>query len=269
MKKILSTLLILAVFVGMFTVLTITASADETASQDGIELSIATDKDNYKSGEDINVTITVKNNNTYDVNGLNLWVEAPEGLSIKSGDLSKNIDLAAGAELTNQVSAVETPDDNNNSGDNTGSESNPKTGDTSFVLLAVLMAVSAAGIVLAVKHRKNSTKVMSLVLCVLMAAAVIPFSAFAEEHDSVIGITVNKTITVDGDKFEIKATLANIAGEYAVDMFFFEGTLKLEENGKASVITTLGDPAAHWRWRLSVHTPPRATRRPACSQMAS
>ncbi|MBQ1413613.1 MAG: hypothetical protein IIY93_10535, partial [Clostridia bacterium] len=58
------------------------------ADQDGISLSVETDKESYESHQKIDVTVTVKNTNDYTIDNVSVTVELPEGLSLVSGDLS-------------------------------------------------------------------------------------------------------------------------------------------------------------------------------------
>ena len=60
--KVLSALLILF---ALFSV--IPQMAVFAAGQDGITLSVETDKDSYESGQEIDVTVTVKNSNDYSI----------------------------------------------------------------------------------------------------------------------------------------------------------------------------------------------------------
>ncbi len=228
MKKTLSVLLALVMTICMLTTTAMVASAAETDTQSGIEATLVTDKDAYSSGEDIKVTVNVKNTNTYDVNDVSITVELPEGLTLKSGDLSiSGVDIAAGEIYSKEVVAIkgastpptdtptDTPTDkpstgNHNTGNNgNGNANNPQTGDSSNIVLWVaLMAISAAGIFLTVKFRKMSKKFLSLFLCVAMVCAIVPTGAFAAEGDtSTVNITVDKTITVDGNECTIKASV--------------------------------------------------------------
>lgn len=68
MKKTLSVLLTLVMTICMLMTTAMVASAAETDTKSGIEATLVTDKDAYSSGEDIKVTVNVKNTNTYDVN---------------------------------------------------------------------------------------------------------------------------------------------------------------------------------------------------------
>lgn len=226
MKKTLKVLLLLVLLICMLATTTFVASAAETSSQNGIEATIITDKDAYSSGEDINVTIVVKNTNTYDVNDVSITVELPEGLTLKSGDLSvSDVNIAAGESYSKDVIAVkeastpptddptDKPTDNSSTGNpdngnnNNGNTNSPQTGDSSNVLLWIaLMAISVAGIFLLVKFRKKATKFLSLFLCAVMVCTIVPTGAFAAEPDTV-DITVDKAITVNGSKMIIKAAI--------------------------------------------------------------
>ncbi len=250
MKKTLSVLLALVMTICMLMTTAMVASAAETDTKSGIEATLVTDKNAYSSGEDINVTVNVKNTNTYDVNDVSITVELPEGLTLKSGDLSiSDVDIAAGETYSKEVVAVketstpptdnptdtptdkptdkpaDTPTDkpstgNPNTGNNgNGNATSPQTGDNSnIVLWVVFMMASAAGIFLTVKFRKKATKFLSLFLCVVMVCAIVPTGAFAAEGDTnTVNITVDKTITVDGTEIVIKASIACISNDDATD----------------------------------------------------
>lgn len=55
-----------------------------TETQDGIEVSYITDRSEYDEGDSIVVTISVKNNNDYDVNNIKIEGYVPEGYSIEN-----------------------------------------------------------------------------------------------------------------------------------------------------------------------------------------
>lgn len=93
-----------AVFISiliLISCLTVTSFAAETGTQDGLTAVIQTDKDSYLANEDIHITITVKNTNTFEVKNVSIETFLPEGLTLKDGKLkSKTIDLKAGETLT-------------------------------------------------------------------------------------------------------------------------------------------------------------------------
>lgn len=262
MKKTLSVLLALVMTICMLTTTAMVASAAETDTQSGIEATLVTDKNTYSSGEDIKVTVNVKNTNTYDVNDVSITVELPEGLTLKSGDLSiSDVDIAAGETYSKEVIAVketstpptdkpadaptdkptgkpaDTPTDklstgNPNTGNNgNGNATSPKTGDSSnIVLCVVLMALLVVGIFLTVKFRKKATKVLSLFLCVVMVCAIVPTGVFAAEADTgtnAVSIAIDKTVTVDAKEYIIKA---NIVYQITPPETYY--TVKFDPNGE-------------------------------------
>ena len=90
--KVLSALLILFALFSVIPQMTVFA-----AGQDGISLSVETDKESYESGQEIDVTVTVKNTNDYEIIDVSVTVEVPEGLRLVSGDLSvSDITLQSG-----------------------------------------------------------------------------------------------------------------------------------------------------------------------------
>ena len=79
------------------------------AVQDGIQLSVETDKESYASGQEINVTVTVMNTNDYVVNNAAVTVELPEELSLVSGELSiSGLTLQPGDTYHRAMKAIKT-----------------------------------------------------------------------------------------------------------------------------------------------------------------
>lgn len=86
----------------------ITALAAETQTQYGLESTIATDKEAYTANEKINVTVTVKNTNDFEVKDVSIESLIPETLKLKSGaDSTKTVDLEPGEMLTLSFTAVQ------------------------------------------------------------------------------------------------------------------------------------------------------------------
>lgn len=216
MKKIASLLLTLSLVFCVLLALPLNASAASTATQDGLEVTIATDKTEYTADENIQVSVNIKNTNTYKVEDVSIETLLPEGLVLKAGNLSAtDIDIEAGASYSASVVAQlsedlkgneETkPDDTTKPGGNDQVTSSPQTGDNSnIVLWVVLLIASAVGIVLTVKFKKTA-KMMSLFLCFAMILTMLPMSAFAAEKSTTI--TVDKTITIDGKEYTIKTNV--------------------------------------------------------------
>lgn len=86
----------------------ITALAAETQTQYDLEATIATDKEAYTANEEINVTVTVKNTNDFEVKDVSIESLIPETLKLKSGaDSTKTVDLEPGEMLTLSFTAVQ------------------------------------------------------------------------------------------------------------------------------------------------------------------
>ncbi len=207
MKKISTLLLALSLVLCTLFALTLNASAASTEVQNGLEVTITTDKTDYNVNEDITVTVSVKNNNQTNAENLSIQTLLPEGLVLKSGNLVvNNIDVQAQSTYTTTVVAVlpgQTEPEVKPDDDKTDS---PQTGEHDIVIIAAVAAFSAAGIVLMLKSKK-SAKVMSMFLCLVMIAAVLPANTFAAEDDTVI--TVDTAVKVNGTSYTITAKVAN------------------------------------------------------------
>ena len=85
-KKLMSMLLSLVVVVSIF--MTITVFAAE-AEENGLVATFTFDKTEYAANEDVNVTLTVKNNNSYAVKDIQTEITLPDGITLKDGSLTQ------------------------------------------------------------------------------------------------------------------------------------------------------------------------------------
>lgn len=91
----------------LFSCMTITAYAAQSAAQDGLSAVIETDKESYEANEPILVTITVTNTNSFAMKNVSIESILPASLTISDGTLkSDTVDLEAGQELTLTFTAV-------------------------------------------------------------------------------------------------------------------------------------------------------------------
>lgn len=217
MKKIASLLLTLSLVFCVLLALPLNTSAASTATQNGLEVTITADKDEYTADEDVHVSVNIKNNNSYKVEDISVETLLPEGLVLKTGNLSTtDIDIESGASYSASVVVQLSenlkddgeikPDDITKPDGNDQETSSPQTGDNSnIVLWVVLLIVSVVGIALTFKFKKT-TQMMSMFLCIAMVLTMLPMSAFAVGNDTAI-IMVDKTITVDGKEYIIKTNV--------------------------------------------------------------
>ncbi len=192
LTKLLALVLCLALCVG---VMALSAFAAE-AEQDGLKLTLTTDKEEYVTGDQILVTLKAQNVSAAPISNIALKVQVPEGL-ILAGTAQKTIaSLEAGASDELNVTL------------NTQETDNPTTGDaTNIVLLAVVAMVCCAAVVVMFANRKTACMILALVL---VAGICLPAAAAMEAKS----VEVILDVKVDGAKYELKAT-ANWEAEAA------------------------------------------------------
>lgn len=109
MKRICKTFAVLLVMAIALFSFSITAGATEVSNtQDGLVASITSEKDSYKSNEDIELTFKVTNTNDFAVENVSLEAIIPDGLKLKSkNDTSINtVSLTSGESLELTLTAV-------------------------------------------------------------------------------------------------------------------------------------------------------------------
>lgn len=208
-----------------------------SSSQDGLEVTLTTDKSKYSKGEKIEATLSVKNTNEVAVKNVFLENIVPDGYVLENDSASKksveSLEAGETAELTVIYMAKDSAE-NEDETDKTGTEESskpdsentdkgnsvndgkteseqPSTGDESSITFwLIIMAVAALGIVIIViKNKKTGGKILSLLLCVTMTGTIIagvPMQAKAEEKESKT-ISVKEIISVGEEETEVSATV--------------------------------------------------------------
>lgn len=254
MKKITNLLLALSLTVCMLLALPIGAAAASTETKNGLEVTVITDKDEYTADEDIQVSVNIKNNNTYTVEDVSVEALLPEGLVLKSGSLSTaDVDIEAGktylfslvAQLSDELKkTTETepenttlPESSTESSDTTKNENTTEPNDTTvaddttaeeigeksniilWVVLGVVFVAAIVAAILLIFKFKHKTKVISLFLCIATVLAVLPISNLTVEADTST-VTVDKTINIDKRSYTINAKINTIinSGEIFYDI---------------------------------------------------
>lgn len=222
----------------LFSIAMMTVSAfAATSSQDGVKVTLKTDKSTYQKRESITATITVKNMSGAEVTNVSLEGLVPDGyrLDKKSTATMTVKSLAAGETVTLSVTYVAKsgggsgggqPGGGSGGGSSstpTGSSQNGKTatssdtGDNSRIALWVTLLVLACGGVTAllVLKKKSGKNVLSLLLCAAMigtVAANLCVSAEAAEVQRKT-ITVSELVTVGDAELTISAVVKYDAAE--------------------------------------------------------
>lgn len=209
--KIFAVLLVMAIALFSFS---ITAGATEVSNtQDGLVASIISEKDSYKSNEDIELTFKVTNTNDFAVENVSLEAIIPDGLTLKNNDNTtiNTVSLASGESLELTLTAVKEssvitvpigdstePNTENTTVVQTDSiqattaKVNSATSDTvstnssdnttiqtgktmSYLLVGLICLVCLAVAVISFRFRKKTVKYLSLVLCVCIAVGSVAF----------------------------------------------------------------------------------------------
>ena len=203
MKKIKKLMPVLLSFVFVVsTFMTITVFAAE-AEQNGLVATLTFDKPEYAANEDVNVTLTVKNNNSYAVKDIQTEITLPDGVTLKDGSLTQeafelNSTESKTCELIKIVKATEPTTDT----------TSQQTGDNSHTGLFVVLMILSGGALLfiGIKQKKLHAKgTMSLILCFAMAGAMLPMTTNATSEKK--SFSDEDTVKIDGKNVTVKATV--------------------------------------------------------------
>lgn len=215
----------------MFSVAGITASA-ATVTQDGLNVSLTTDKTEYKKDEPITATLTVENTSGTAVKDVKLENIVPEGYELaKDYSLTKSVDelksndkveltvvynaktdgkkTTADGKATADDSKPAAPAQSSTSTTSTGtSVETAKTGDTTKVVLIVLIIVAALVIGIICFKKKKGKQLLSIAVCASVLSTAVIFMQFnactAEEEKE---LSVAETVTVDKEKVNVNAVV--------------------------------------------------------------
>lgn len=162
--------------------------------QDGISVTVSTDKEEYKSNEEVKLIIKLKNSNDFELSNIKIENVLPKGISLVSGDVLKdNISLQANEECTINLSVKKSSIDigsstNNVANGNNGNNSNhssstsqsvndtstnqingsPNLGENNIVLIVLIIMLIAIIIITicCMKDKKKYSKFLSILMCI-------------------------------------------------------------------------------------------------------
>lgn len=212
----------LRVFFGMLMLLVWIVSIQVFATtevQDGLEVKLSSEKEEYSRDEKIVTTISVKNTNILAVKNISVEGMIPEGYIISvDSELKSKIDLLEPGETTCLTIAYESkkiePNSNSISENTSKSESNnidnksntPKMGDISKVKLWSIIfgfALVVSVIVILLKKKKGKKIFIFLLICSLITTGKF-YSVYASElKNNSISISVN--VKVDETEISLNA----------------------------------------------------------------
>lgn len=195
-KKLFSVLFLLLVALLAYSIASF-ANTDSSMTQDGIKATLTTDKDTYSVGDTVKVTVKIENTNSYAVNNVTYKATLPEGLVASSDTVLEKAfsSMVAGATETIIVNTTAVK------------EGEVKTGDTTPVVLFILLAICAvmAMFFMFKMNKKASNSLM--VAIVVTVATVMAFGTYAEASTTTKQITLEKKVKVGDNDSVIKAVV--------------------------------------------------------------
>lgn len=229
-----------------------------SASQDGLNVTLTTNKKGYQQGEQIQATLTVTNTNDYAVSNVSLENITPDGYKLSEGTVPiKDIgSLAAGETVSfgvtyipegsaNDIGNESNPENspqpetgtNTDISNGSGSNSVPQTGDHGYIeLWCTLMAVTAAGVALVmIRKKKNGKQFLSFFLALVMVGTMFSggtFSVKAAEAMKQKEVKVSEIIQIGDSESTISAVVkyslpSSESGEESEDFY----TVTFDANG--------------------------------------
>lgn len=225
MRKIQKLFIVLFTLVFCFGISTIPAFA-ASVSQDGLEVTLVTDKTAYDQDEQITATLVVLNTNEQPVSNVSLKHLVPDGYELADGSTdTKEIESIAANDYVSfevvygantdfaEVAAGNANDDEKNN-DIPGKGTSPLTGQTANIVLGIaVFAVAGVLLVVLLRLKKDKrTKALSIALSVVIAGSTTAFvvgQAYAADS-SQKNISVETQVTVAGEELTLCAQVAYV-----------------------------------------------------------
>lgn len=228
-KKTLAFLLAMVLCLSM-TAMNVSAASSE---QDGLEVTLETDKAQYSKSEQITATLTVTNTNDESVSNITMESIIPEGYFLADNtEAVKQLEsLGAGESVLMTVTYIadssdeENPsvgntnngnsgnkDDTNGNSNTQSSGSNVQTGDnTNLVFWIVVAAIAGAAMVVAIvtRKKKGGKKLLSLFLCFALTGTMfsgISTSVNAADIETKT-ISISHNIKIDNTELQLEASV--------------------------------------------------------------
>lgn len=198
-----------------------------TTTQDGLKVTLTTDKAEYSQSEEITATLTVENTNDFAVKNVLLEGFVPEGYELSESaeaimktdtlEAGKSIEVVvtyvavatgdSGEDETTKPSIPESEDDNKDT--DKKEESSVDTGDKNNIVLYSVMMFGALGIIIVISlNKKRGRNLLSIILCITMVGTSIAWPSIeVEAAETVKTIEVEESIQVEGKEVLLKAVV--------------------------------------------------------------
>ncbi len=166
----------------------------KTQTQDGISVTLSTDKDKYNAGESVTAVLTVKNESGDDIEDVKLTGTAPDGYKPANGEQTeKSFNVIAAGE---SVSLTVRFDDGQGG-------TPPKTDDGGSIIFFVCMLAAVLGIaalaVVIVKKKGKGSSLLLMILCVGMIGVMATgISALSDSREELKSVEVSSRVSIGG-----------------------------------------------------------------------
>ena len=182
-----------------------TASANETntATADGITVSLDIPKDSYAQNEELEAILSVENFSKYGLNKVRAEIIVPEGLHLVSGSTAKTYSvMTAGSVNRNTIKLAADPV--------------PAGSDFNWLVVGgagVAVLAAAAGVFFFLKGKKGAKAAMLLLVVTALAVTLLPQPAKAADEQTQVELA--ETVTVGGKEYTVKAVVTYTVNTYA------------------------------------------------------
>ena len=183
----------------------------ETVIKDGIEVTLTTDKESYDSMDAVNARLTITNTNRNAVQSVSSEITAPGGYVLSGNAEEEHGTLRAGQSQTQEAAVY--PENY--------VPKLPKTGDSSRLVLWVVMFIFCAAFVCAIVRNPHAKRFLSLLLCMSILSPYVLHAAPAQAQTAESTITVKKNVAVAGKSVTLTGTV-KFAAEGATDWSEFD-----------------------------------------------
>lgn len=199
--KFLAILLTIMLYIGLFPIMVHAA----TTVQDGLEVTLVTDKTTYNQDEEITAKITLKNTNDYAIDNISIKSLIPNGykLADESKDIKEISSLEAGETINISITFKCVKSINE-------TIIAPNTGADYGMLFWFILMISNIVLVVFVFKNKTLKKIIIMSLCCAIILSMFSGIAMAAQEETVNSktIEISTNAVIDEKNIEIKAIIS-------------------------------------------------------------
>ena len=207
-KKLSVILLVVMICIGILNIPVFAA----TKVQDGLEITLTSDKEKYSQGDEIVATLTIKNTNNFVVSNVSLEGMVPEGYKLaKDTEAVKKAEtLKAGETLTLKITYSAEKKAGTDKEKKPNNASPTKTGDDNNIIFWSMLSIASFGAIAVVLiKKKKGKKLLSILLCVTIVgtSSVYPTTETYAAEAEVKKIEIEEVVQVGGKEISLKAVV--------------------------------------------------------------